>query len=334
MNDGIEQKRLAILRILQNSKKPVSSQEIAENLKTIGYDISERTIRFHLQLMDKEKLTNYVNKQGREITEIGLIELSKARIVERVGYLNAKIDRLTYLMDFDPVNLTGKVIINISLVEAKHLKQHYKFFLKVFESGYAMGNLMTLFYPGEMMNDMPIPENFIGIGTVCSITLNGILLSYGIPSYSRFGGLLELKNHKPTRFVAIINYDGTTIDPLELFIRSGMTDYIGATDSGNGIIGVGFREMPQESRDKVMEINEHLTKIGLGGLLEIGLPGQPVMEIPVHEGRIGVIVIGGLNPVAILEERGIKLYSRALSGFVDFGKLFHYKELADKIKEF
>lgn len=332
MSSLIEDKKFSILKILQEAKQPLSSMEIAEELKKLGYDVSERTIRFYLQQMDKEKLTNYINKHGREITTLGLMELSRSRVVERIGFLNAKIDRLTYLMDFDIEKLTGRVIVNVSLVGIKELKENYRSFMKVFEKGYAMGTLLTLFYPGEEIDELKIPEGFIGIGTVCSVTLNGILLSHGIPSYSRFGGLIELKNSKATRFVAIINYDGTTIDPLELFIRSGLTDYIGAIESGNGIIGVGFREVPQESRDKVIDIDKRLKKIGLSGLMEVGLPSQPLKEIPVQEGRIGLIVIGGLNPVAVMEERGIKVYSRALSGFVEYKRLFDYRELERIIK--
>ncbi len=150
------------------------------------------------------------------------------------------------------------------------------------------------------------------------MTLNGILLAEGIPTTSRFGGLLELHRGKPVRFVAIINYDGTSLDPLEIFIKSGMTDYTGATENGDGLIGAGFREMPAASRDRLLELAEELKQVGLGGFMNIGWPGQPLVGIPVNEGIVGAVVIGGLNPVAILEEHGIRVHSRALSGFVDY----------------
>jgi repressor of nif and glnA expression len=54
---------------------------------------------------------------------------------------------------------------------------------------------------------------------VCSITLNGVLLKHGIPTTSRFGDP-ELQNRKPMRFAEIIMYDGTSIDPLEVFIQT------------------------------------------------------------------------------------------------------------------
>jgi len=204
---------------------------------------------------------------------------------------------------------------------------------KVFADGYAMGDLITFLAPGERIGQLTVPEGMIGICTVCSITLNGVLLQHGIPTNSRFGGVLELRDKKPVRFVEIIMYDGTSIDPLEVFIRSGMTNYLGAIKTGNGRIGVGFREFPAESRDRVEGLAEKLKRAGLGAFMSIGRPGQPLLDIPVSEGRVGAIVIGGLNPVSILEETGHRVYSRALSGLIDFGRLFHYDHMEERLQE-
>jgi repressor of nif and glnA expression len=54
----------------------------------------------------------------------------------------------------------------------------------------------------------------------------------------------------------------------------------------------------------------------------------------VIEGRVGAIVIGGLNPVAILEEQNIKVQSRALAGMVDYERLFPYHEMEERIRKF
>ena len=81
-----------------------------------------------------------------------------------------------------------------------------------------------------------------------------------IPTASRFGGLLELRNGQSTRFVEIIHYDGTSIDPLEVFIRSGMTNYTGAIRDGNGRIGASFRELPADSRKRVQGLAEKLER--------------------------------------------------------------------------
>ena len=166
-----------------------------------------------------------------------------------------------------------------------------------------------------------MPDDRVALCTVCSITLNGVLLKHGIPTTSRFGGLLQLRDGHPTHFVELIHYDGTTIDPLEVFVRSRLTDYRGAVRDGNGLIGASFRELPAESREVVLNISEHLSAIGLGGLLEIGHPGQSVLGLSVNAGRIGAAVVGGSNPVAVLTERDRRVECRALAGLLDFHRL-------------
>lgn len=68
--------------------------------------------------------------------------------------------------------------------------------------------------------------------------------------------------------------------------------------------------------------------------MRIGQPSQPLLEIPVSEGRVGAIVIGGLNPVAILEETGIRVDSRAMTELIEFTQLFHYEEMKDRLQSY
>jgi len=334
MGEKTEKKRLAILGILREANKPLGSSKITERLVAAHYEISERTVRLHLKNMDEQGLTENLGRKGRRITEQGLEELGHARIIDRVGYLAAKIDQMTYRMDFDLASRSGSVVTNLSIVGRRDLNAAIPSIKRVYEAGYAMGKLVTLLAPGERVGDVTIPEDRIGLGTVCSITLNGVLLAHGIPAYSSFGGLLEIRDYKPIRFVEMVHYSGTTLDPLEIFIRSAMTDYHGATQTGNGQIGASFREVPAASRDLVVDLAGQLEKIGLGGFMQIGWPGQPVLEIPVNQGQVGAVVIGGLNPAAILEEKGIKSFSRALSGLMEYNAFFHYKELDERIRSF
>ena len=327
MYDSTEKKRLAILRILHEYKLPIGSQNIRKRLVDFGYNVPDRTVRSHLLYLDKAGMTEYLRKKGRRITDKGVAELSKARIIERVGFLAPKIDRLTYSMNFDIGKNEGNVVINLSIIKKKDIENAFVLMKKVFDSGFGMGKLLVFFEGGEHIGGTTIPKGHVGIGTICSITINGILLAHGIPTRSRFGGVLELVNYSPTRFSAIINYDGTTLDPLEIFIKGKMLDLSGIVKNGEGSIGVSFREMPEESRDGVIEIAGRLDDIGLGGFLKIGYPGQSLCEIPVGEGTFGSLIIGGLNPVAILEESGIESNSMALSSFIDISKLTSYKTI-------
>lgn len=327
-----EKNRNAILKVLQGTSESLSSGKLMRQLQLLGHDLSSRTVRLYLAGLDREGLTRNFGKRGRKITPRGLKELSAVKAYEKVGFMAAKIDQLTYNMTFDLEQRRGTIVVNLSLLPLDQLKTCAALIKQVFQAGFAMGQLVALFEPGSRVGEFTVPEDRVGIGTVCSITLNGVLLAHGIPTNARFGGLLEIQDRQPRRFVELIAYEGTTIVPLEIFIRTGMTDYIGATESGHGRIGAGFREIPGDSRNQVLELAKKLDEAGLGGIMMVGWPGQPLLDIPVSEGRAGAVVIGGLNPIAILEEHGLRIESRAMALLLDYQQLFPYQQLDQRIK--
>jgi repressor of nif and glnA expression len=331
--DKRERKRLAILDVLSANDRPLGSLKITDILVAQGVEISERTVRLYLHELDEQGMTLNHGRRGRSITESGMREADNARVLERMGFLSGKIDTMAYRMNFNPETQSGTVVLNLSIVRPSDITpERRKLISKVFAKGYAMGKMMALFEPGETFCGTTIPDDMIGIGTVCSITLNGVLLKHGVPTVSRFGGLLELNSSRPTRFVELINYDGTSIDPLEIFIRSGMADYVGAVTSGNGKIGASFREYPAESIETVHAIAGRLEQIGLGSLMCLGNPGQSIYGVPVGPQRAGAVIIGGLNPMSIFEETGLRIQSRALSGLMDYNRLFHFSEFRAQLE--
>ena len=89
--------------------------------------------------------------------------------------------------------------------------------------------------------------------------------------------------------------------------------------------------MPGNSRERVLGIARGMEEAGLGVVIEVGWPGRPLFDIPVSEGRLGVVVMGGLNPVAILEETGMRVrQTGALAGLVDYRKLIPYDQMAER----
>jgi repressor of nif and glnA expression len=168
----------------------------------------------------------------------------------------------------------------------------------------------------------------VGIGTVCSVTINSIFLKEGIPVASRFGGLVEVEEEGPSRFVSLISYDGSSLDPHLVFIKSRMTSVAGAVRNGAGKVLASFREIPVVSVERAVELKEKLMAAGIGGVLDIGAPNQPLLEMPVGMDRAGMVVVGGLNPVAALEEAGIRTESAAMSVLYDFEGLLPFKEAA------
>jgi len=172
-----------------------------------------------------------------------------------------------------------------------------------------------------------VPDRSIGLATVCSIAINGVLLKAGVPMDSRFGGILQMRNHNPFRFVELIHYGGSSLDPSEVFIRARMTSVKEAAKRGNGKILANFREIPALCRGIAEEVVANLQEAGLGGLLVMGNTSEPVCEIPVELNRIGMILLGGLNPVAAAEEAGIEAENHAMSTVMEYRDLIKFEEL-------
>ena len=85
--------------------------------------------------------------------------------------------------------------------------------------------------------------------------------------------------------------------------------------------------MPAVALDEVRRLSHLSDKAGLGGVLLIGTPNQPVLDIPVAHGRVGLVVFGGLNPIAAVVESGISVTSTAMSTLCDFSELIDFTQL-------
>jgi repressor of nif and glnA expression len=54
--------------------------------------------------------------------------------------------------------------------------------------------------------------------------------------------------------------------------------------------------------------------------------------MPVGMDRAGMVLVGGLNPIAAVEEAGIMTESAAMSVMFDYEKLMPFKEAAAEIR--
>jgi repressor of nif and glnA expression len=162
---------------------------------------------------------------------------------------------------------------------------------------------------------------------VCSITVNGVFLKAGIPMGSRFGGVLEVRNYVPRRFVAIVHYAGSSLDPSEAYIRGRMTRVLDAATTGTGRILANFREVPAPAKPMVEEIIQKLHAVGIGGVLHVGNASEAVCRVPVGVNKVGMILLGGMNPVAVAQESGIEVENTGNSGTIDFAELVSFRDL-------
>jgi len=328
MNSQNNQTRVAILRALHEIHHPAGAARIQQQLRAMGINLQPRTIRFYLLQLDREGLTRPVSRRaGRELTEQGQQELAHANIADKLRFVASRIDSLVYRMTYDLSAGRGTIVGNLALIPKHYVQRALEEMRPVFARHLGMGTKLAVINEGERFGSTTVPDGQVALGTVCSVTANGILLKHGIPVTSRFGGLMEIKDGKPSRFVALIDYNGTTLDPLEAFIRAGMTRVRDCARTGNGIIGVSFREIPAAAVGDVRRIKKEIERHGLDGILEIGTPNQPLFDVPVGEGRAGLLVSGGLNPIAALYEARAEVDFHSLAEVEDISRFADYTVL-------
>jgi repressor of nif and glnA expression len=320
-----------ILRVLDKHEDVVGSIELSRELLNHGIELSERTVRHYLKLLDHMGMTRVQGKRGRTITEKGKSEVNKAFVSERVNFIISKIDSLSYLTDFNIDSLKGNIILNISFFPDKKLRDVVKIVSDVFASPYVMSNRIILAKGGERIGDVQVPEGCVGLGTVCSITLNGIFLKSGIPVTSRYGGVVEIEEGVPRRFTSLISYEGSSMDPLEILIKSRTTDVTGVIAHSNGKILASFREIPVVSMREAEILREKMFSKGVGGNILFGKPNQPLLDVPVGVDKVGMLVVGGLNPIAAAEEAGIFTESKAMSTLYEYSRLLTFNEAVSSL---
>jgi len=325
---GVERKVLAILTVLGDSQEAVGSRIIAKRLKDLGIELGERAVRYHLRLMDERGLTQLVGRRdGRLITELGQAELKKAMVTHKVGFALSRIEMLAFRTDFNWDKRAGSIPANVSFFRKEDFSRTLRAMKPIFHAGLCASDLVAVASEGESIGDLIVPEGKMALATVCSIVVNGMLLKAGVPIDSKFGGILQIRNRSPLRFVELIHYAGSSLDPSEIFIRANMTSVAKVAEDGNGEILANYREIPAICKPLAEEIAAKLKDASLGAILLMGNVSEPVCEIPIDVNRIGVVLIGGLNPVAAAAEAGITSESHAMSTVVDYQALVKVSEV-------
>lgn len=326
--EDVERKGLLILKILSESQEPVGARVIASRMKNSGLDLSERSVRYHLKLMDDKGLTRLVGRRdGRLITNHGKDELSHARVQDKVSLCSSRIDMLAFKTTFDLSKAQGMVPVNLSFFTKDRFKEALNAMKPAFKSNLTVSDRIAVAESGGKLGDVTVPDGKIGLATVCSILINGILLKNGVPINSKFGGILQVQDGVPLRFVELIHYAGSSLDPSEIFIRGKMTSVNQVVKKGEGKILANFREIPSVSMTHVTDVIEGIRTIGLGGILAVGGIGSPVCETLVDVNKAGMILIGGLNPVACAHEQGIDVDNLAMTTIMEFRDMWRISDL-------
>ena len=305
-----EHRMIEILRILNAQNKPTGSKLIADELKNKGFNLGERAVRYHMQILDEKGYTERMGYSGRQITDLGREKLEKGLIYDQVDFIHSKFEEMIYLTDFNYMTQEGNVVVNTSTI---YNEESVNILENIFESGLSVSPFVNLNRVGN--------KDEIEVTTLCGTTIDGILLNEGISTQPQYGGLLKIEDSRPVEFIELISYKKTSITPLDAFSSSNLTSVLDVINKGNGIIPANFRLIPGISRQKTIDIVNKLDNIGIGGVIAISEEGKDILGLPVPDGTVGMAIIGGITPFCALKELGQKIDIKIAEEIRDFKTL-------------
>ncbi|MCL7411710.1 MAG: DUF128 domain-containing protein [Methanosarcinaceae archaeon] len=319
-NPQIERKLIEIMRVITEGDKPIGARNIADELNERGYGIGERAVRYHLRILDERGLTKKHGYAGRTVTELGKKELKEALIGDRLGFVITRIEDLIYKTDYNLESKSGNVIVNLSNIDKNDFDDVVEIMRYASKGGAIISPRVRIFEEDED-SDIYVPKGKIAIATVCSITFDGLLLKSGIPVKPAYGGILELKDHEPTRFTDLISYNGTSIDPIKIFMSRHSTSVLDVLETGTGKMLANMRQIPASAVEKANEVLELAKLSGINGAIKIGNEGEALFGAPVDAGRSGIPVLVGVNAIAAVEETGIEVNTYPVSTVMEYSTM-------------
>jgi repressor of nif and glnA expression len=262
-----------------------------------------------------------VGAEGGLIISPGPEGLGGAYVGGWVESMTGKIEMMAHQCTFDPVTGTGRVPTSLVLIPEDIYPQAMKAMREAFIAKVAISDSIGVIRGEVKVGQRLVPRNVIGILSVSHIIYHGILLKCGIPAVPKFGGLLQIRNYEPLRFVELIECDSSSVDPSEVFLSCRMTSVRNVVEEGSGKILASFLEVPDLTRPRVESIIEMLEMGGVRGVIGMGRIGEGVCEVPVRPSHFGIVLLDGLNPVAAAVETGLDITAHTLGGVTEFRSL-------------
>jgi HTH-type transcriptional regulator, global nitrogen regulator NrpRI len=258
-----------------------------------------------------EKVIDFRNMK-KIVTPKPIIKTSGPETKEKVNFLLSKAWNLIYNVDFDLESMKGNVIVNISYIDNEYVEDALDLLKRVYDTNpsYCTSKYFKILKSDDLGRS--------GIATVCSLTTDGILFRNGISSLPRYGGLLEVED-KLARFVELTAYNGSSLDPHEIYISKNMTSVLDAME-GKGRILASLKEIPYIVRSKAINILEKMENIGFS-YLKIGKPSEFIYNAKVERYHVGIVTPGGLNPISTLNEKGIDVDAKAVETMMNISEM-------------
>lgn len=241
-------------------------------------------------------------------------------------FITHSIDDFAMHVTYNPANNEGRLVYNLSFIKNEDLEFAIGILKDTYRTGLAVSGLVKILPSGERFADQVIPDGQTGICTVCSVTLDGLLIRRGVPINPIGGGVVEIENRAPIRFIHMIMYEYTTIDPLQVLNSQQLISVTSVMRTGSGNILANVREFHMEAESLVGEVFDELQESSFIGILEVGMPNVSLLGVPVSPQYIAIACVGGINPLAAIKEGGRFVKTNAMKGLIDVSEM---KEIRD-----
>ena len=268
--------------------------------KEAGYDVDIKMAETTVEFSEMEQIATPKNviKKGAEQGE-------------KVKFLLSKAWNLIHNVDFDPESVKGHVIVNVSYLKEEDMEDGLKIFDQVMAS-------RPEYCSSKYFQILPGPDGKKGLATICSLTIDGILTKNGIASTPQYGGILETGGKSP-RFIELTAYNGSSLDPHEIYLSKGLTS-VNKSLKKDGRILASLREIPYVARPETLDVLDETEEAGFS-ILKVGKPSELVYNAKVDRYHVGIVAPGGLNPIAAIKEAGISVEAKAVEMLMDIAKM-------------
>jgi len=316
-----QRRLIEILRVIDEADKPIGARAISDSLSDRGYNLGERAVRYNLKILDELGFTKKEGYSGRVPTQLGISELETALIDDRIGFINARIEEFMFRAGLDPEKSSGRVVVNTSLLDKADYELAAEVLLNVFEAGYSVSKRILVVEEKDCLPSFEVPEGCIVIATLCSITLDSLLMKGGIPVNTSYAGVMDIREWLPGDFTDLIAYSGSSLDPMKIFMARKMTRVAEAVYKGKGNVLTNVREIPMASIHHARTLLDQAKTAGLAGIIRIGMPGEPILGCPVGAGKIGIAICAGVNGPTAAEEKGVRIKTTPISTLVEYSMM-------------
>ena len=270
-------------------------------LQELGYDID---IKIAEEIEDFSKLSPITNKTNSILKE------NEAKKQNKISFLLSKSWNLIERVNFDAETLQGDIIANVSYIKKDKVDESLDIMKQAFISNRKYIN------PYYKLVNHPNDDSKIGIATICSLSIDGILIKNGIMCNPKYGGLLELT--EPPTFLDLISYNGSSLDPHKIFLAK---NKVGITKNNSPAkILASLKEIPYIALENSTDLLNTLKNIGFS-IYKIGKPRELIYNAKIDNYNFGIVAGSGLNSIGAIKENDIDIEIKAIEKLIPFEKM-------------